>query len=126
MSGERILIVEDEPGTAEVYKIVLEVEGYEVLVAHTAPAAEKTLEQNEFDIILLDVELRGTSGLDLCRHIREELKLTLPVIIISVHGIPEDFQAGIDAGANAYLSKPVSQDELLEAVREGLESVKDE
>jgi DNA-binding response OmpR family regulator len=118
-----VLIVEDERGTAQMYRIILEVEGYQVVVAHTAAAAIAALEEEEPDIMLLDVVLRGTSGLDLCRHIREEMELTdLPIIIVSVRGSPDDVQAGFESGADAYLKKPVSQDELLEAVRRGLEA----
>ncbi|NIM94941.1 MAG: response regulator [Anaerolineales bacterium] len=124
MSNPKVLIIEDEPGTAEMYRIVLEVEGYEVHIAHTSSSALKFLDQMKPDLILLDVVLRSSSGLDLCRTIRDDLGYNeLPIVIVSVRGSPSDVEAGFAAGANDYLRKPVTQDELLEAVRKGLEEV---
>lgn len=121
MVDPTILIVEDEKDTVEMYRIVLEVEGYEVMVAYTLQGAVKQLEKKKPDLVLLDVALRGTSGLDLCEMIRGDPELEdLPVVIISNLGSPEDIKAGLDAGANAYLTKPISQDELLEAVHQNL------
>lgn len=116
-----ILIVEDEPGTVEMYRIVLEVEGYRVQIAYTLSAAISALEDEVPDLVLLDVVLRDSSGLELCHHIREDPDLAdIPILIVSNLGSEEQIKAGLDAGADNYLSKPVSQNELLEAVREGL------
>lgn len=116
-----ILIVEDEPGTVEMYRIVLEVEGFRVRVAYTLSSAISALEEEVPDLVLLDVVLRDSSGLDLCHHIRDDpTTADLPVIIVSNLGSEEQIKAGLDAGADNYLSKPVSQNELLEAIREGL------
>jgi two-component system alkaline phosphatase synthesis response regulator PhoP len=121
MADPTILIVEDERDTVEMYRIVLEVEGYQVMVAYTLQGAIKQLEKKRPDLVLLDVALRGTSGLDLCEKIRGDPELVdLPVVIISNLGSPEDITAGLAAGANAYLTKPISQDELLEAVHQNL------
>jgi DNA-binding response OmpR family regulator len=121
MDEPTILIVEDERDTVEMYRIVLEVEGYHVMVAYTLQTAIKQLEKKKPDLVLLDVVLRGSSGLDLCEKIRNDPVMTdLPVVIISNLGSPDDIEAGLVAGANAYLTKPISQDELLEAVRENL------
>lgn len=121
MDEPTILIVEDERDTVEMYRIVLEVEGYHVMVAYTLQAAIKQLEKKKPDLVLLDVALRGSSGLDLCEKIRNDPVIAdLPVVIISNLGSPEDIEAGFAVGANAYLTKPISQDELLEAVRENL------
>jgi DNA-binding response OmpR family regulator len=121
MANPTILIVEDEKDTVEMYRIVLEVEGYQVMVAYTLQGAIKQLEKKKPDLVLLDVALRGTSGLELCENIREDPESAdLPIVIISNLGSPEDIKAGLDAGANAYLTKPISQDELLEAVHQNL------
>ena len=121
MADQTILIVEDERDTVEMYRIVLEVEGYQVMVAYTLQGAIKQLEKKKPDLVLLDVALRGTSGLDLCEKIRRDPELEdLPIVIISNLDSPEDIKAGLDAGANAYLTKPISQDELLEAVHQNL------
>ena len=65
--------------------------------------------------------MRDSSGLDLCYHIREDPELAhTPVIIVSNLGSEEHVKAGMEAGADDYLRKPVSQNELLEAVRKGL------
>jgi len=121
MSEPTILIVEDEKDAVEMYRIVLEVEGYQVMVAYTLQAAIKQLEKEKPDLILLDVVLRGSSGLDLCELVRKDPGLEdLPIVIISNLDSPEDIKAGLDAGANVYLTKPISQDELLEAVQQNL------
>ena len=125
MDGPTVLIVEDEKDAVEMYRIVLEVEGYQVVVAYTLPAAVKELEKGKPDLVLLDVVLRGSSGLDLCEKIRQDEELAdLPIVIISNLVSQEDIAAGLAAGANAYLTKPISQNELLEAVRENLEQLK--
>ena len=116
-----ILIVEDEPGTVEMYRIVLEVEGFRVRVAYTLSAAISALAEEVPDLVLLDVVLRDSSGLDLCHHIREDPNLAdIPVLIVSNLGSKAQIKAGLDAGADNYLSKPVSQNELMMAIREGL------
>ncbi|OGO19541.1 MAG: hypothetical protein A2Z14_06460 [Chloroflexi bacterium RBG_16_48_8] len=121
MAGSTILIVEDEKDAVEMYRIVLEVEGYQVMVAYTLQAAIKQLEKKKPDLVLLDVVLRGSSGLDLCEKIRQDPELAdMPIVIISNLDSPEDIRAGLDAGANVYLTKPISQDELLEAVQQNL------
>jgi DNA-binding response OmpR family regulator len=121
MENPNLLIVEDEPGTVEMYRIVFEVEGYRVRVAYTISSAINALEEEKPDLVLLDVVMRDSSGLDLCSHIREDPDLAdIPVIIVSNLGSEEHIKAGLEAGADDYLSKPVSQTELLEAVRKGL------
>ena len=123
MDGKRALIVEDEKDAVEMYRIVLEVEGYQVVVAYTLPMAVKELEVEKPDLLILDVVLRGNSGLELCEKIRLDPEMEdLPVVIISNLDSKDDIAAGMEAGANAYLTKPISQDELLEAVRENLKS----
>jgi DNA-binding response OmpR family regulator len=123
MESQRILIVEDERDAVEMYRIVLEVEGYQVVVAYTLPVAIKELEEKKPDLIILDVVLRGTSGLDLCQKVRSDPDMTdLPIVIVSNLGAPEDIAAGMAAGADAYLTKPIFQDELLDAVQQGLRS----
>ncbi len=121
MEHPSVLIIEDEPGTVEMYRIVLEIEGYRVRVAYTISTAISALEEEIPDLVLLDVVMRDSSGLDLCRKIREDPELThIPVVIVSNLGSKEHIDAGMEAGADDYLSKPVSQNELLEAVRKGL------
>ncbi len=121
MQNPSVLIIEDEPGTVEMYRIVLEVEGYRVRVAYTISTAISALEEEIPDLVLLDVVMRDSSGLDLCRKIREDPELAhIPVVIVSNLGSQEHIDAGMEAGADDYLSKPVSQNELLEVVRKGL------
>lgn len=123
MAEPMILIVEDEPGTVEMYRIMLEIEGYRVGVAYSLASAIRALEKARPDLILLDVVLRDSSGLDLCEHVRNDPKLQdLPIVIVSNLGSPQDIKAGLEAGANAYLTKPVSLDELLGAVQSNLKA----
>ncbi len=88
--------------------------------------AINAIRRNKPDVLLLDVMMPGVSGLELCRYIRREPDLAaLPVVLISAKGRPEDVRAGLEAGATVYLRKPVSQDELLEGVKNALSPAPD-
>jgi CheY-like chemotaxis protein len=84
-------------------------------------AALKFLEQGKPDLILLDVMMPAASGLELCRHVRNAPGLaSLPIIILSAKSQLEEVQEGLGAGADLYLLKPVSKNELIQAVRQVL------
>lgn len=116
-----VMIVDDEPSNAELFSMMLEVEGYHTIVVHGTSMAINMLHRERPDLILLDVMMPGVSGLELCRFIRREPGLAqTPVVLISAKSRPEDIQAGLDAGAQVYLVKPVSKTQLLEGIRKGL------
>ena len=121
MAQETILIVDDEVSVTELFSMMLEMEGYQVRVVHNVKSALQVLEQGKPDLILLDVMMPAASGLDLSRHVRNTPDLaTLPIIMLSAKSQLEEVQEGLGAGANLYLLKPVSKNELIQAVRQVL------
>lgn len=117
----KILIVDDEPSTAEMFRLMLDQAGYRVAVAHGTGVAINALRRERPDLLLLDVMMPGVSGLELCRYVRRDPEWAhLPIVLISAKSQPEDIQEGLEAGATVYLTKPVAKDELLESIRRAL------
>ncbi|MGB6048581.1 MAG: response regulator transcription factor, partial [Flavobacteriales bacterium] len=112
----KILVVEDEPGLAEVIQRSLERERFVVELAVDQSAAMRKIADFEYDLILLDIMLPGGSGLDVLRALKEAGK-TGNVIIISAKDSLEDKLAGLDLGADDYLTKPFHISELNARVR---------
>lgn len=112
-----ILIVEDEPDTAEMYTQMLQRNGYAVMKASGGIAAMKQLLNIKPDLILLDLMMPDVSGLEVLRFLRREPQLhDLPVVIVSAKSLPEDIQKGIEAGASLYLTKPIAYRELIQSI----------
>jgi two-component system response regulator RegX3 len=114
----RILVVEDEPGLAESVKYALEVEGFDVLVAESGLAGLESARVNHPDLVLLDLMLPGMSGLDVCRQIR--LSSDTPIIMLTAKDAESDKVAGLELGADDYVTKPFSMRELMARVRANL------
>lgn len=114
-----VLIVEDEPAIAVLFKTLLHMEGFEPTVATSTKAAIAFLEKSKPHVVVLDVMMPGESGLRVCRHIRKRPELReIPVIIVSARTQESDVEAGYQAGADAYLEKPISNRQLIDAVRQ--------
>jgi two-component system response regulator RegX3 len=114
----RILVVEDEPGVAESVKYALEVEGFDVLVAESGLAGLESARVNQPDLVLLDLMLPGMSGLDVCRQIR--LSSDIPIIMLTAKDAESDKVAGLELGADDYVTKPFSMRELMARIRANL------
>lgn len=112
----RILLVEDNAKLARTLKLGLEQQGYSIEIASDAIAGDETAMVSHFDVIVLDVMLPGRDGLQLCRQLRRQGQTT-PILMLSVLNSTEDKVAGLDAGADDYLSKPFQMDELLARLR---------
>jgi two-component system phosphate regulon response regulator PhoB len=114
----RILVVEDEPAIAELVAINLRHAGYEVALAADAESAMKQVDQALPDLVLLDWMLPGQSGLVLARAWRGEARTKqLPIIMLTARAEESDKLAGLDGGADDYLTKPFSPKELLARMR---------
>src|SRR5574342_1177550 len=111
-----ILVIEDEVQIARVLKVELEYEGYEVAVEHDGKAGLETALQSKMDLILLDVMLPGLSGIDVLRRLRKE-NCNTPVILLTARNTTFDKVAGLDQGANDYVTKPFEIEELLARIR---------
>lgn len=114
----RILIVEDEQHLADGLKFNFEQEGYEVDAAPSGRAALARLQDAAppFDLVVLDLMLPGMSGYEVCQAIRADDE-DLPILVLSSRPLAEDRAHAFDCGADQYLTKPFSLDELLSRVR---------
>lgn len=111
-----ILLVEDEVKLARLIELELGYEGYQVSVAHDGLAGLTTARDAHPDLIILDWMLPGLSGLEVCRRLRST-KDQVPVILLTAKDEVSDRVAGLDAGADDYVVKPFSIEELLARVR---------
>ena len=112
----RILVVEDERTLAGFVEQSLHAEGYAVTVLHDGEQGELEALTGDYGLVLLDVMLPGKSGLEVLDAIRA-VKPELPVILLTARGEIEQRVEGLDRGANDYVTKPFSLDELLARVR---------
>jgi DNA-binding response OmpR family regulator len=112
----RILVIEDEEKLAKFVQLELSYEGYEVSVAHDGLSGLMAARDSEPDLILLDWMMPGLSGLEVCRRLRATGAM-MPVILLTAKDGIEDRVAGLDAGADDYVVKPFSIEELLARVR---------
>ena len=106
----KILVVDDEKLLVKGMKFNLENEGYEVMTAYDGAAAVELEKKENFDLIVMDVMMPGLSGSDACMKIREFSDV--PVIMLTALGTTDDIVNGLDAGADDYLVKPFSFQEL--------------
>lgn len=120
-----ILLVEDEQKLARFVELELTSEGYSVSVAGDGMAGLIAARESKPDLILLDWEMPGISGLEVCRRLRST-GIQVPVILLTGRSAIADRVVGLDAGADDYLAKPFSIEELLARIRARLRSVKDE
>ena len=114
----QVLVVEDEAAIAELIALNLRHAGYEVKLAETADAAQAAVDRVLPDVVLLDWMLPGQSGLALARRWRAEQRTReLPIIMLTARAAEGDKVSGLDAGADDYLTKPFSPNELLARIR---------
>jgi len=112
----RILIVEDEAGIARFLERALESEGFATRVATDGDEGERLALTGDFDLVLLDVMLPRRNGQDVLAEIRRR-RPQVPVIMLTALGEKEDVIAGLDLGADDYVTKPFDLDELLARIR---------
>src|SRR5206468_3513765 len=114
----RVLIVEDEPSIAELVSVNLRHNGFQPVWAEDGVAAQRELDAVLPDVILLDWMLPGQSGLALARKWRGDARTkTVPILMLTARGDEPDKVAGLDAGADDYITKPFSTQELLARIR---------
>jgi two-component system phosphate regulon response regulator PhoB len=114
----RVLVVEDEAAIAELISLNLRHAGYEVQLVESADAAQAAVDHVLPDLVLLDWMLPGQSGLALARRWRGEQRTReLPIIMLTARAAVGDKVSGLDAGADDYITKPFSTQELLARIR---------
>ena len=118
MSRQSVLVVEDEEDIMEVIRFNLEKEGYEVNQALSGEKALQVIENNLPSLILLDLMLPGINGLDLCRIFKQNDRTkAIPVIMLTAKSEDADIVAGLEMGAEDYITKPFSPRVLVARVR---------
>lgn len=115
MSNATILVVEDEPSVGEVVSLYLKRAGYQVLVARDGQAALGLLSQQLPDLVVLDLMLPKVDGLEITRWLRAQGDT--PIIMLTARGGEADRIAGLEMGADDYVVKPFSPQELVSRVR---------
>jgi two-component system, OmpR family, KDP operon response regulator KdpE len=118
VSAGKILVVDDDPQIRRVMKATLVGHGYEVIEARSGEEALEKVQSEMPNLVLLDMNMPGIGGLETCRALRQGSDT--PVIILSVRNSEKDKVAALDAGADDYVTKPFSIEELLARIRAAL------
>lgn len=117
---EKIIVVDDAPDTLEMLQRNLSREGYLVFTATSVDEAVRLLKSTKFDLVITDLKMPKVSGLDLIRHVRENYKDS-EIMMITGYATIEGAVEAVKVGAEEYLSKPFTDEELLSAVRKTLD-----
>ena len=117
---DRVLVVDDDSSLAEMLTIVLESEGLTAAVCRSGDRVMAAFTQFRPDVVLLDLMLPGLDGMSVCRQIRE--KSAVPIIMLTAKSDTPDVVAGLEAGADDYIPKPVNSGDLLFALAPWLPS----
>ena len=115
MATEKILVVDDDSNIAELLRLYLEKEGYEVFTANNGGDAVKVYKEKEPDLMLLDIMLPVLDGWQVCREVRKFSEK--PIIMITAKGSEIDKVKGLDAGADDYIAKPFGILEFISRVK---------
>ncbi len=114
----KILIAEDEPDIRELVAFMLRFAGYEVVAASNGEEAVQVATRDIPDLVLMDVRMPRMTGYDACKLMKADPALhDIPVVFLSAKGQESEIQSGLEAGAEEYLLKPFSPDELTNRVR---------
>ena len=114
-NGVRILVVEDEESIRDFVEMGLKYEGFEVALTENGPGALEAFDRQRPDLVILDLNLPGMDGLEVCRQIRR--RGDVPVIMLTARAEVDERVEGLEAGADDYLPKPFKFKELLARVR---------
>ena len=114
-SGPRVLVVDDEESILDFVELGLRYEGFDVELAFDGPGALEAFARRRPDLIVLDLNLPGLDGIEVCRQIRRQSDV--PIIMLTARGEVDERVEGLEAGADDYLPKPFKFKELLARVR---------
>jgi len=122
---KKIIIVEDQTEVADLLEEMLNIDGYQVIKIHSSTGALSEIQAENPDVVLLDIMMPDVSGLEVLRFMRREPGLQeIPVVIVSARTSSSDIHTGLEAGATAYLTKPVSVGTLRETVAQVIREAK--
>lgn len=116
-----IVVVEDEPDTAEMFAEMMQLIGYQVHKCYGGTRALAVISEKKPAAVVLDVMMPDLSGLEVLHYMRRDPRLAnIPVVIVSAKSLHTDIKNGLDAGASYYLTKPVSFMDLKEAIEKAI------
>jgi len=118
MAQARILIVDDDPNIVRFIQVNLKNSGHDVFIAANGAEAVRLVQEEKLDLVLLDVRMPVMDGFEACRRIREQS--TVPIIMVSADRDVNDKVKCLELGADYYMTKPFSIDELLARVAAAL------
>ncbi len=115
--SKRILVVDDDEMVLMALDELLKPEGYDVQTVSSGTEALKKLDENGYDLLMFDVIMPEMDGFELCRRVRQkEGYKETPIVFLTAKSRDEDRARGLEAGANLFLSKPISPDKLIQIV----------
>lgn len=120
-SNGSILVVDDEADTVDLIRLTLETAGFTVHQALDGASAIRMIQDEVYDVVLLDIMMPDISGFDVLQQLRNQGVEVPPVVFLTARKQAEDKQTGQDMGASDYLTKPATRGELLDAIRHALE-----
>ena len=121
---KRVLIAEDEPNIVVSLEFLLQGAGHEVSIARDGQQAIDTIRRSKPHLVVLDLMLPRVNGFDVCRLVREDPALKdVKILMLTARGRETEMTRGLEAGANAYMTKPFATRDLLRTVSELLETV---
>jgi len=113
-----IVVVDDDAATLRIIELLLERNGYNVRTANSGENALTLLRESVPAAMILDVNMPGMSGFDVCQIIKRDERFDkIPVILLTAQSAPQDFKTGHDAGAVIYMVKPFKPERLLQVIR---------
>ncbi len=115
MERKKVILIEDEVKLARFVELELRYEGYDVTVCHDGRKGLQMVTDGNYDMILLDLMLPGLTGIEICRRVRKFSNV--PIIMLTAKDETMDKVAGLDSGADDYLTKPFAIEELLARMR---------
>lgn len=120
--SKKVLIVDDEPGIIVALQFLMEQNGYATMVAFSGEEAMEAVAQHHPDLILLDIMLPVVDGFEVCQRVRENPEWNdVRIVLVTALGSEINVTKGLDLGADAYVTKPFSNAELVAKVKELLE-----
>lgn len=115
----KVLIVDDEEDLIVTLVERLEIRGFEAVAVQTGKAALEQIQNNPFDVVVLDIKLKGEDGVEVMKRIKQ-IKSNLPVILLTGHMSKETNEEGLKAGAIDYIIKPINIDDLIVKLQEAV------
>ena len=116
---KKILIVDDEPSIIVPVQFLMEQNGYDVMVAFSGEEAMEIIAEKKVDLILLDIMLPVIDGFEVCQRVRENPRWNkIKIILLTALGSDANVEKGLSLGADAYITKPFSNIEIVDKVKE--------